>query len=205
METSPLLGDAPSCYEVEARHSSKVGEHVRQHFAKWKTLYICAIYLIATDLPSFMGEATMLRMLELSVCRKYYAIHDPDAVGDDNTYIPEHLCKLPDIQSNLAQMRGLLSFLEAVPGLLLAVPYGILADLYERTLIIGLCLAGFLIRDTWIFICLYFYNTFPLSAVYLAPLTAAIGGGSTVTSPLFFAIVTASTPQELRYSIGFSL
>ncbi|XWX01587.1 hypothetical protein V2A60_009615 [Cordyceps javanica] len=196
MESTPLLGNArPN--EAERGTAANL-ELFKQHVARWHTLYVCVLFLVVTDVPSFMGEGPMLRMLELGACREYYTAHEPDKI-DGHGNVPERLCKVADIQSRVAHIRGLLSFMEAVPGLVLAVPYGIIADTYGRTLVIGLCLVGFLIRDTWIFVCLYFHRLFPLNAVYFAPSTAIIGGGSTVTSPMLFAIVAASTPQERRY------
>lgn len=141
----------------------------------------------------------MLRMLELGVCREYYTAHDPDHIGGHQN-IPEGLLQFArDIEWS-SQDSVLLVFLEALPGLLLAVPYGIVADTYGRGLVVGLCLVGFYIRDTWIFVCLYFYKAFSLNAVYSAPMTAVIGGGSTVTGPMLFAIIAASTPRESRFS-----
>lgn len=191
-----MLGNALSS-EVDHDHANKLGRF-KKHFDQWRVFYICVMFLIVTDVPSFMGEGPMLRMLELGACREYYTTHDPDMI-DNNGNIAERLCKLPEIQSRIAMVRGLLAFLEAVPGLLLAVPYGIIADVYGRGLVVGLCLVGFLIRDIWIFVCLYFYTVFPLNAVYLAPMAAIIGGGSTVTGPMLFAIMTASTPRESRF------
>ncbi|ATY67241.1 Major facilitator superfamily general substrate transporter [Cordyceps militaris] len=195
MESAPLLGNAPSS-EIGHGCATRL-DPFKQHFHKWRTFYICALFLIVTDVPSFMGEGPMLRMLELGACREYYAIHDPDSI-DSHGNVPERLCKLSDIQSRVARVRSLLAFLEAVPGLLLAVPYGIVADTHGRGLVVGLCLAGFLVRDTWVFICLYFYKVFPLNAVYLAPMTAILGGGSTVTGPMLFAMIAASTARESR-------
>lgn len=196
MESAPLLGQVASSEVGHDHDTTKLGK-IKQHFARWRTLYICVLFLIFTDLPSFMGEGPMLRMLELGACREYYTVHDPDAIGDYSD-IPERLCKLPEIQSRVARLRSLMAFVEAAPGLLLAIPYGILADTRGRPLVVGLCLLGILLRDIWIFICLYFYPRFPLYAVCFAPITAVIGGGSTVTGPMFFAIVAASTPQESR-------
>lgn len=197
MESAPLLGN-PRSNEVDHDGRATRFGPLQQHLAKWRTFYICVMFLIVTDVPSFMGEGPMLRMLELGACREHYTAHDPDTM-DRHGNIPERLCKLPEIQSRVARIRSLLAFLEAVPGLLLAVPYGIVADTYGQGLVVGLCLVGFLIRDTWMFVCLYFYTVFPLSAVYIAPMTAVIGGGSTVTGPMLFAIIAASTRRESRF------
>lgn len=200
-ETSPLLGEESRAHDDEEQYqyASTPREVLQRHFAKWWTVYICGLLILTSDVPGFMGEAPRLRMLELGLCREYYAVHDPSVIGD-NGGIPERLCKLPQIQSSVAKMRGIMAMMEAIPGLVLAVPFGILADKKGRRLVMGLCLLGFLLRDIWTFATLYFYRVFPLRAVYAAPLTAIIGGGPTVISPMLLAVVAASIPADSRYA-----
>lgn len=195
-EASPLLGDQNN--SDETTHTAAKWS-LKDHLDKWWTVYICAIFIIVVDVPSFMSEGPRLRMLELAVCRNFYADHDPSVI-DDNGNVIESLCKTPDIQSSLAKMRGILAMEEAIPGLLLAVPYGIAADKWGRTLVLSLSLLGFLLRDVWYFTVLYFFRIFPLGAVYLSPALLVIGGGSTVVGPMLLAVVAASVPQESRYA-----
>lgn len=136
-------------------------------------------------------------MLEMGLCREYYQARDPDVVGPGGT-VPERLCKLKDIQSPLARLRGFLGLLEGLPGLLFAVPYGILADARGRRLVAGACLLGFILRDAWTFTVLYFYETFPLRAVYAAPTFVLLGGGTTLFGPMIMAIVAATVPEAFR-------
>lgn len=88
--------------------------------------------------------------------------------------------------------------LGGLPGLVLAVPYGMLADHRGRRLVAGLCLIGFILRDVCYFVILYWYKSFPQRAVYAAPLFTILGGGSTVISPMIMAIVAASVSEESR-------
>lgn len=136
-------------------------------------------------------------MIELALCREYYSIRDPGVISDNGS-VSEHLCKLPEIQSSLAKYLGLLGMLGGLPGLILAVPYGMLADLRGRRLVAGICLVGFILRDLCYFVVLYFYNVFSLRAVYAAPLFTLFGGGSTVISPMILAIVAISVSEESR-------
>ena len=53
---------------------------MRQHFAKWATIYCLLLLVFSVDTPNYMTEAPKLRMLELSVCRRYYWQHDPSVV-----------------------------------------------------------------------------------------------------------------------------
>jgi len=73
-------------------------------------------------------------LIELGICREHYLVADPSLI-DNNGRIPEYLCKSPDIQQKLAHLRGSLGAIEAIVGLVLAIPYGLIVNrIGERTL-----------------------------------------------------------------------
>lgn len=88
--------------------------------------------------------------------------------------------------------------LSGLPGLVLAVPYGMLADLRGRKLVAGLCILGFTLRDICYFLVLYFYQLFPRRAVYAAPLFTVLGGGTTVVNPMIMAIIAGAATESSR-------
>ncbi|KAF4452139.1 hypothetical protein F53441_4977 [Fusarium austroafricanum] len=201
-ESTPLLRSdtnstaSGSTGDSKARKSWWQTEWQR-HFARWSTLYVCGLFILLVDVPNFMSEVPKLRMLELGLCRDYYAATDPSVIDRDGS-VPERLCKVREIQSALAKMRGILGMIEGIPGLILAIPYGILADSKGRRLVTGLSLLGFVLRDLWAFVVLYFYQLFPVRAVYAAPAFLVLGGGSTVISPMIMAIIAAAVPEVSR-------
>lgn len=170
---------------------------IKRHVQQWQGVYSCGTFIVVLNMPLCMGEAARLRMFEMSLCRDYYAIHDPSRIEYDG-HVAEQLCKLQPIQSSLARMRGFINMLEAIPGLVLALPYGILADKKGKRLVAGLCLLGFLLKDCWTFVSLFFYKTLPTRAIYAAPLMAAIGGGSVVMTSILLAIIAESAAAERR-------
>ncbi|KAM0543703.1 hypothetical protein ACHAPJ_012152 [Fusarium lateritium] len=169
----------------------------QRHFAQWSPLYVCGLFILLVDVPNFMSEVPKLRMLELGLCRDYYVATDPSTIGRDGS-VPEHFCKVPEIQSALASMRGVLGMIEGIPGLVLAIPYGLLADSKGRRLVTGLSLLGFVLRDLWAFAVLYFHETFAVRAIYAAPAFLVLGGGSTVIGPMILAIIAAAIPEASR-------
>lgn len=199
-EAAPLLAPrAENTVENFRRHdgTKRILSPLRSHISQWFALYACAVLIVILDGSSFMTEAAKLRMLEVGLCREYYAANNPELVRDGGG-IPEYLCKQRQIQSSLAKMRGLLAMLDAIPGLILAVPYGMLADKKGQRLVLGFCLLGLIMRDLWVFTSLFFHQLFPTKAVYAASAMLVIGGGSTVLTSMVFAIVAASIPEELR-------
>ncbi|WZH49536.1 major facilitator superfamily domain-containing protein [Fusarium acuminatum] len=201
-ESTPLLRPDATATSSDDTGNSKDGfnrwrSELQRHFARWSALYVCGLFILLVDVPNFMSEVPKLRMLELGLCRDYYAANDPSVIDRDGS-VPEHLCKVREIQSALAKMRGILGMIEGIPGLILAIPYGVLADRKGRRLVTGLSLLGFVLRDLWAFAVLYFHKVFPVRAVYAAPAFLVLGGGSTVISPMIMAIIAAAVPEASR-------
>ncbi|KAM0227134.1 hypothetical protein ACHAP5_012239, partial [Fusarium lateritium] len=201
-ESTPLLRPDATGNSSDDTGNSKDGvnrwrSELPRHFTRWSTLYVCGLFILLVDVPNFMSEVPKLRMLELGLCRDYYAANDPSVIDRDGS-VPEHLCKVREIQSALAKMRGILGMIEGIPGLFLAIPYGVLADSKGRRLVTGLSLLGFVLRDLWAFAVLYFHKVFPVRAVYAAPAFLVLGGGSTVISPMIMAIIAAAVPEVSR-------
>nr|RBQ90591.1 hypothetical protein FVER53263_09940 [Fusarium verticillioides] len=201
-ESTPLLQpnlnyDAPNRSLPKLSKGDEWRTAWQHHFSQWSALYVCSLLILLVDVPNFLSEVPKLRMLELGLCRDYYAATDPSVIGRDGS-VPEHLCKVHEIQSALAKMRGILGMIEGIPGLILAIPYGVLADSKGRRLVTGLSLLGFVLRDIWAFTALFFHRVFPVRAVYAAPAFLVLGGGSTVISPMIMAIIAAAIPEESR-------
>ncbi|KJZ74994.1 hypothetical protein HIM_05480 [Hirsutella minnesotensis 3608] len=144
-----------------------------------------------------MGQVPKLRMLQLGICRNYLLKVDPSLIHDDGT-LDEAACEAQNIHSSLARMRGLLGMLEGLPCIILALPYGILADKKGRRLVGALSVFGSALMDLWTFLSLYFYNVLPLKAVYAGPFMTIIGGGQAVGASMLLAMLAASVPVESR-------
>jgi MFS family permease len=82
--------------------------------------------------------------------------------------------------------------------LLLALPYGILADKRGRRLVVGLGLLGQMLCDTYILLILYFFDIFPTKVVLFASAFRCVGGGSAILSATGLAIIADASPSEAR-------
>jgi len=111
--TETLNGHSPS---PKSSRNSEFTNRFRNHWSRWKVIYACALFIFILDFPSFMRVAPFLRLIELGVCRDYYQKVDPSVIAP-NGDIDESLCKLDVIQSELANMRGLLGSVESLPGI----------------------------------------------------------------------------------------
>ncbi|KID93986.1 MFS transporter, partial [Metarhizium majus ARSEF 297] len=63
------------------------------------------------------AAAPEVRLLEMTVCRAYYAPRDPGVIGPPPLgYVDESLCKEADIQVSLAYLRAWKRCLDSIPG-----------------------------------------------------------------------------------------
>lgn len=63
-------------------------------------------------------EGPMVRIFEAIACRQYYGVVDPSKIGA-NGQVPEELCKIPDIQSELAAVKGYHVFFDGLMSMLI--------------------------------------------------------------------------------------
>lgn len=116
IETTPLLESiAGQTSKPSTNTFSGISLKLHSHFQKWSTLYICGLMVFLVDFGEYMGEGARLHILELGICREYYELVDPHIIGSDGG-ISEKLCKLDQIQSELAKIRGFLGLLDHISG-----------------------------------------------------------------------------------------
>lgn len=79
-------------------------------------------------------EVPRIRLLEKVICYQYYQDRPPSGFGGQQiqTRLIDLDCKLPEIQSELANVVGILTACNAIPGLLTAIYFGKLADRIGR-------------------------------------------------------------------------
>jgi hypothetical protein len=121
-ESTPLLSPAaPDSQNTPNGRISgfpklgSVARSIREHVHKWATIYLCGLFIFVVDVPGFMGEAVRIRMYELSICREYYGRADPSLIQPDGN-VPEELCKITPVQSELAKFTGTQNVLNEILG-----------------------------------------------------------------------------------------
>lgn len=139
-----LLHDYPESRE-EATRSSSTPRH--RHYVWVIALSLCAAFLL--EIGDYMQKAPVTRAFEDILCRKYYESTTP--LGTHVTLpIPEQDCKIPIVQGQLAMLKGWDTAFACIPGLLLALPYGYVADRYGRKIVLVLSLVGVALGIAWV-------------------------------------------------------
>ena len=62
---------------------------------------ICAGIILVMNVAFYSKAAPVLRLVELTVCREHFSVHDPSVIGPDG-YIDEETCKVDSIQRKVA-------------------------------------------------------------------------------------------------------
>ena len=138
-ETSPLLS-TPS-----TRPSPKA-DHAEQH--RTRTYVVALVLLNAINLGDLVLGPATARIYESVYCRNWYREHDPSLVGPGG--VEEMYCKIPNVQRDVSSLVGFRELFDAMPGLLLAIPFGILADRYGRKWLFVLNMFCMLCRYLWV-------------------------------------------------------
>ncbi|KAE9374833.1 MFS general substrate transporter [Stipitochalara longipes BDJ] len=199
-ETSPLVADGSESRDAPESATTQ-GPHPHPKFLRVAAIVIVAVFFI--EVASYMTKAPLMRLLEDVICRSYYESTEPPTI-DLSIPIPEGDCKSPWIQSKLAMLRGWDTVISCIPGLLLSVPYGVLADKRGRKFVLILALGGVLLGLLWALIVIWFSDVLDIRWYLFSNVFLIIGGGSPVLRAMFFAILSDVTPEDRRTRV-FSL
>ncbi|RFU81920.1 mfs transporter [Trichoderma arundinaceum] len=192
-ESSPLIQEAETdTHSQDQQQTNNFG----WNRGATRTASLAATFLVLYAFADILKYISTVRLIELGICREHYLQNGLDSEDYDN--IPEHLCKLPSIQQRLAHLRGSLAALEAIVGLALTLPYGLLIYRLGERLVAGINVVGYLLSCAWIIVVCYYWHVFPIWSAVLAPLFRIIGGGSPILSSVIYSIAAKSTPNANR-------
>ncbi|OIW31379.1 MFS general substrate transporter [Coniochaeta ligniaria NRRL 30616] len=130
--------------------------------------------------------------MENIICRNYY----PEV--SDNVMAGDPRCKRDDVQGTLATIRGWAYTFDCIPGILGAVPYGIMSDKWGRKPVFVLAISGLVLSFAWINMVLYFSDIFPLWTIWFGSAFQLIGGSSSVMTAMMYTMAADVTPAAER-------
>ncbi|OGM41673.1 hypothetical protein ABOM_009994 [Aspergillus bombycis] len=177
-ETSPLLGS--------------VHFGASQWSPSFLTCLVTCNFLLAAS-GAFLS-LPLIRLIEDNLCRR---------TTEQGSSIDERLCKTDQIQSELAYLNGSLLLVEALVGLVVAFPFGALADRVGRKPIILFSTVGSQLALAWELSIIALQDTVPVQLVLAGPLFNMVGGGSTVQVANLYSIASDLVPETERASAFF--
>lgn len=161
-------------------------------------LLVCLAFVLITivDVGAFLAEPPKTRVFEANICVTYYEENDPSKIRSDGS-VPEALCKIDEVQQKLAMIFGWQDTFDAIPGLLLAIPFGALADKWGRKWIFVASLVGLQLNAAWILLICYF-RSLPLQMTWFSSAFFLLGGGPVVASALGITMISDIAPPDKR-------
>lgn len=169
---------------------------------KTYTFALIIVLLILLNGGNTVQEAPKTRLFESIFCSHFYREHDPSFIGPDGTVL-ERFCKIEPVQSDVAMLKGWQVFLDNIPSILLAIPFGILADKYGRKPIILLNSIALCLRISWIMVVCHFWQTIPVRWVWLSAFHGLLGGSSPVMTSMIFVMTSDIVPENQRSTTFF--
>lgn len=119
---------------------------------QWRPVLLISLMFAVVGFGFSVSVAAQLRLLEDIICTAYYEKNSP--ITTQGGGVHENICKTTEIQEVLAQVLGWQSFFENMPGLLLAMPYGVVADKYGRKVVLVASMIGMFLSSIWVlFVC----------------------------------------------------
>jgi hypothetical protein len=151
-EDAPLLSTGLESFPAIPPGEREEKQRQQQKKKKpWLLLVILVFFLVAIiDIGAFLAEAPKTRVFESNLCLRYYSSSDPSKIVDGK--VEEELCKVDVVQEQLAGIFGWQDLFDSIPGILLAVPYGTLSDVWGRKWVFVGSLMGLQLNSAWILV-----------------------------------------------------
>lgn len=154
------------------------------------------IMVIMVDLAGFFLEAPQTKILEGIICGRHYT-----AAAQRET----HDCTAGPVQSELATVTQMLNTFNRLPGLIVAIPFGILADRYGRRPVFLLAILGALLQDVISKTVLWYPDLINPRFIWLSSAALLVGGGDAVAGSMVFLVVADVALPQQRANLFFLL
>ncbi|KAH8721147.1 Efflux pump ustT [Beauveria bassiana] len=157
----------------------------------FKVTVAASVIILISDVVASVPMTPRLVIFEDILCRNYY-----DAWGGsgDSRMCD---CKVEPVQAELAVINGWKETFDTIPGVLVSIPYGALANHIGRTNVLLLALFGSLLSECWLAIVCWLPQKLPLRAMWFSGVFQLIGGGgATVMAMCYTMIADMCTPQQ---------
>ena len=130
------------------------------------------------------------QVLALAQTKLYESIYCCQVLSASNggscafKFLPEYLCKTPQIQQEVSILKGWLEFFDSIPTLILTIPFGILADSRGRKKLLRLSITLLWVQQVWIAVVTACADTVPLRVIWFESLFSIFAGGQYVAEML---------------------
>lgn len=110
-EDAPFL-DTPKPSNVESKPTHPE-RNASASTITFRLKVILFVMVLAVEIGFSFLDGPMVRILESIACRQYYTEADPSQIGA-NGQVPEDLCKIGEVQAELAAVKGYHMFFDGL-------------------------------------------------------------------------------------------
>ncbi|OAR03111.1 hypothetical protein LLEC1_06386, partial [Akanthomyces lecanii] len=155
------------------------------------------VILVAVEFAAALCAAGVAALVEGSLCRTAF----PEVTAPYG----DARCKHESVQADLAWIIGMENTISVVPGLLMSIPYGIVADKYGPNIVLGLIWVGqFLSEGGHLLVCLN-PQIFNVRWIYASSCMTLIGGGGATWVAMRFLVTASLVSEKNRTTLFFYL
>jgi MFS family permease len=131
--------EVPLLSEADSHHDDSPADDEPKPSPHNHVFTLCLIITALVQGANFLLISPLTQLKEVSVCRSYYG---PGwSLGRD--------CNVEPVQNGLATLIGWQQLFDYLPGILLGIFYGIIADRYGRRPVLALALTGLTVGIAW--------------------------------------------------------
>ncbi|KAF2691902.1 hypothetical protein K458DRAFT_411606 [Lentithecium fluviatile CBS 122367] len=137
------------------------------------------------------------RVIELRLCEEHYARNDPSAIQRDGT-IPEKLCKIDEVQRQLAWLQGIMETTLVVCDFVVTIPFSFIAERFGIRAVLLCNLVPRVFLSAWALAVGNYSHVLPTKAIIAGPFLAILGGECVFQSTIFTLTSTLSKEYVQR-------
>ncbi|KAF2030312.1 hypothetical protein EK21DRAFT_65893 [Setomelanomma holmii] len=146
------------------------------------------ILLILIHLSTVLYTIPLNRVIELRLCQSHYSTANP----------PEKLCKIDEIQRQLAWIQGIMETTLVVCDLVVTVPFGFVAERWGVRVVLWCNLVPRVFMSVWAVVIGHFDHILPTKSIIAGPFLAVLGGECVLQSTVW-AMTAALVNNDYIY------
>ncbi|KAK0656265.1 major facilitator superfamily domain-containing protein [Cercophora newfieldiana] len=200
-EETPLLGQQHNGLH-DRLHDELDRERVQ---LRLRVTLLCFLITFLLELGFGISVPPTNELMEGILCRQMHPESTRNSTLPWGQGTPDDPCKNPDVQSYLAMLRGWSYTFEAIPGLLCAVPYGILSDRWGRKPVMLLGILGLTLAVGFNMVVFLLSDIVPLWFTWFGALFYFIGGTAQMVIAMLYTFIADVTPVSERATVFFQM
>ncbi|KAH5125295.1 hypothetical protein HBH71_005050 [Parastagonospora nodorum] len=189
--TKPLL--APAIAAADGEPPSPIPSPMPSFHFKRHSIWPLIGLLILVHLSTVLYTLPLNRVIESRLCLEHYKLHEPASIPPDGS-IPEKLCKINEVQRQLAWLQGIMETTLIVCDFMITIPFSFVAEKYGFKVVLWCNMIPRIGLSIWAIVVGHLEFLLPTKAIILGPFLAVLGGECVFQSTVF--TLTSALAQE---------